>query len=119
MKRIDSIDFTRGLVMVIMALDHVRDFMHTSSLIQDPTNLQTTTAALFFTRLPMLFIQGFGFREFPFGVFKNGRPAAGSGVELPVIYLIWFCVILSLYPVCKWYGNYKAAHKDRKLLRYL
>ena len=69
--------------------------------------------------LIMLFIQGFSFREFQFGVFKNGRPAAGSGVELPVIYLIWFCVILSLYPVCKWYGNYKAAHKERVLLRYL
>lgn len=50
MKRINSIDTTRGLVMVIMALDHVRDFMHTTSMSQDPTNLQTTTILLFFTR---------------------------------------------------------------------
>ncbi len=50
MKRINSIDFTRGLVVVIMALDHVRDFMHTASLSQDPTNLQTTSPALFLTR---------------------------------------------------------------------
>src|SRR5664280_3118069 len=50
MKRINSIDTTRGLVMVIMALDHVRDFMHTTSMTQNPTNLQTTTTLLFLTR---------------------------------------------------------------------
>jgi hypothetical protein len=33
----------------------------------------------------MLFIKGFGLKELQFGVFKNGRPAAESGVELPVI----------------------------------
>jgi uncharacterized membrane protein len=36
--------------MIIMALDHVRDFLHTASATQDPTNLQTTTAILFLTR---------------------------------------------------------------------
>src|SRR5664280_1097090 len=49
-KRINSIDITRGLVMVIMALDHVRDFMHTASMTQNPTNLETTTTLLFMTR---------------------------------------------------------------------
>jgi len=49
-KRISSIDITRGLVMVIMALDHVRDFMHTTSMSQSPTDLQTTTILLFMTR---------------------------------------------------------------------
>ncbi|MDQ6480295.1 heparan-alpha-glucosaminide N-acetyltransferase domain-containing protein [Dyadobacter sp. LHD-138] len=50
MKRIDTIDFTRGLVMIIMALDHVRDLTHTTALSDDPTNLDTTTATLFLTR---------------------------------------------------------------------
>ena len=50
MKRINSIDITRGLIMIIMALDHVRDMMHVNSITQSPTNLETTSPALFFTR---------------------------------------------------------------------
>lgn len=50
MKRIYSIDFTRGVVMIIMALDHVRDLMHAPSIGQSPTDLTTTTPGLFFTR---------------------------------------------------------------------
>lgn len=36
--------------MIIMALDHVRDFMHVTAGVQSPTDLSTTTPALFFTR---------------------------------------------------------------------
>ena len=50
MKRIGSIDATRGIVMIIMALDHVRDLMHVNSITQGPTNLESTTPMLFFTR---------------------------------------------------------------------
>lgn len=49
-QRITSIDLLRGLVMVIMALDHVRDFFHVQGVTGDPTNLATTTPGLFFTR---------------------------------------------------------------------
>lgn len=50
MKRINSIDIVRGIVMVIMALDHVRDLVHVDSIGQSPTNLETTTPILFFIR---------------------------------------------------------------------
>jgi uncharacterized membrane protein len=48
--RIDSIDFLRGAVMIIMAIDHVRDYFHVSSFLHDPTNASTTTVGLFMTR---------------------------------------------------------------------
>ncbi|HXL55703.1 MAG TPA: heparan-alpha-glucosaminide N-acetyltransferase domain-containing protein [Chitinophagaceae bacterium] len=49
-QRIQSIDILRGAVMLIMALDHVRDFTHIHAMDQDPLNLATTTPVLFFTR---------------------------------------------------------------------
>jgi uncharacterized membrane protein len=48
--RIPAIDAVRGLVMVIMALDHVRDFIHRGAMSFQPTDLTKTSAALFFTR---------------------------------------------------------------------
>jgi len=50
MKRILSIDIVRGIVMIIMALDHTRDLIHISSITQQPTDLLTTSPVLFFTR---------------------------------------------------------------------
>jgi uncharacterized membrane protein len=46
--RLDSVDLLRGLVMVIMALDHTRDYFTAARF--DPTDLTRTSAALFFTR---------------------------------------------------------------------
>lgn len=49
-QRVLSIDILRGLVMVIMALDHTRDFFHNGAMAGDPMNAETTNIFLFFTR---------------------------------------------------------------------
>jgi uncharacterized membrane protein len=46
--RIEAIDVVRGVIMILMALDHVRDFFGNSGL--NPTDPATTTVPLFFTR---------------------------------------------------------------------
>jgi uncharacterized membrane protein len=46
--RLESIDVVRGVIMILMALDHTRDFFGVPG--QNPTNLATAGAALFFTR---------------------------------------------------------------------
>lgn len=67
----------------------------------------------------MLYLQGFSTKDFIFGPFQFGRPQQPSGLELGGVYLIWLALVISLYPICKWYVNYKTAHKDNKWLRYL
>lgn len=66
----------------------------------------------------MVFLQGFKSSDLLF-TFNFGRPKTGSGVELWSIYIIWICVVIALYPFCKWYGTYKKNHKEKKWLSYL
>jgi uncharacterized membrane protein len=48
--RLNSVDTVRGLVMVFMALDHVREFFHVYAKTLDPLDPARTWTALFFTR---------------------------------------------------------------------
>jgi len=34
------------------------------------------------------------------------------GYSLPVVYLIWMAVVLMLYPLCRWYGDFKRRHRS-------
>ena len=46
--RVDAVDVLRGVIMILMALDHTRDYFGNAAA--DPTNLATTSGALFLTR---------------------------------------------------------------------
>ncbi len=67
----------------------------------------------------VFFSQDFSWHDLGFAPFQLGRPQVPSGVELPMVYLLWVGLIVVLYPLCKWYGNYKALHPEKKWLRYL
>lgn len=46
--RVESVDLLRGMVMILMALDHTRDFLGITRI--SPTDLTHSTASLFLTR---------------------------------------------------------------------
>lgn len=48
--RLTGVDAVRGAVIVLMLLDHTRDFVHRGAQLADPLDLETTTPALFLTR---------------------------------------------------------------------
>ena len=49
-RRLQAVDALRGAVMILMALDHVRDFISSAAMSFSPTDLTRTTTSLFLTR---------------------------------------------------------------------
>ena len=39
-------------------------------------------------------------------------PPPDAGFDLPIIYLVWVLSVLALYPICRWFADYKARRKD-------
>jgi uncharacterized membrane protein len=54
----------------------------------------------------------------PYGSFIAGPPQ-GYGFSLPVVYVVWICIVLALYRPMKLYADYKRAHPEKTWLRYL
>jgi len=80
-KRVQSIDLLRGLVMIIMALDHVRDYFHRDAFLYDPTDLTQTSTILFFTRLithycAPVFVFLAGISAYLYGIKKSRKELA-------------------------------------------
>lgn len=63
--------------------------------------------------LAVMLLQGFSWAQLDFASGNFGRPkGVSSGVPLWAIYLIWTTVVVALYFPCRWYGKYKAEHKQ-------
>lgn len=58
-----------------------------------------------------------GLKGSPASLFKFSAP--GEGYSLAVVYVIWFAVVLLMYPICKAYDTYKTVHKQKWWLSYL
>ncbi len=69
--RIESIDLLRGVIMIVMALDHVRDFLGSQAI--SPTDLSATTVPLFFTRWVTHFCAPVFFFVMGTGAYLAGR----------------------------------------------
>lgn len=65
-------------------------------------------------------ITGFGASIFILDTWVTDVPEIkGFGFSLWVVYLIWVLLIIGLYPLCKWYENYKRNNRDKWWLSYL
>lgn len=89
-RRIQSIDIVRGVIMLIMALDHTRDFFHYLGINSDPTNLTNTTPILFFTRWITHFCA-------PNFIFLSGISAYLAGMKRSKIELSGFLIKRGLW----------------------
>ena len=99
--RIRSIDALRGLVILLMLVDHAREFFFIHAQVSDPMNLETTSPALFFTRLSAhlcapVFIALTGLGAWLYG---NGRGGGAVGARAASDFLLkrgLFLVVLEL-----------------------
>jgi uncharacterized membrane protein len=103
--RIASIDVMRGLVMLFMLVDHVREAIYLHMQVGDPMDVQSTDPALFFTRMlahmcapTFVFLTGLG--AWLYANPANGAPRSPSSflikrglllifLELTVINFAW------------------------------
>lgn len=69
--------------------------------------------------LLIIFIQGFHWQDIIFNNMHFARPQQPSGLPLWGIYIVWICVIIFMYPICKWYGRYKLSHPEKRWLSFL
>jgi hypothetical protein len=71
-------------------------------------------AAICFFARGHSFQEGFNTGQFPFFFV-----APGEGYNLWITYGVWLGVVILLYPLCKWYDNYKRNHREKWWLSYL
>ncbi|UAL11757.1 DUF1624 domain-containing protein [Caulobacter segnis] len=102
--RIRSIDALRGLVMLLMTVDHVREFFFIHAQVSDPMDVEKTEPALFFTRLAAhlcapVFVALTGLGAWLYGQKQGGAAAAAGfllkrglflvGLELTLVSFAW------------------------------
>src|SRR4030095_1389189 len=100
-QRIRSIDLLRGLIMIIMALDHVLDYFHADASLYRPNDLSKASAALFLTRwitnfCAPVFIFLSGTSAFLVGE-RKGKKALSIFLLTRGIWLIFLDLVVSIF----------------------
>ncbi|TPV59978.1 DUF1624 domain-containing protein [Aestuariibacter sp. GS-14] len=117
-KRIASIDILRGLVMLLMTVDHVRERFFYHLNVSDPMDIDTTSPQLFFTRITahfcapvFVFLTGLSAWLYANPPGKSSRSATGflfkRGVfiifiEIAVINWLWSGTYQTLWLQVMW-----------------
>lgn len=117
-KRIASIDILRGLVMLFMLVDHVRERVYYHNNVTDPMTLDTTSTELFFTRMTAhlcapVFVFLTGLSAWLYAHPNNKPPRSASSflfkrglfiilVEITLINFSWFGAYEILYLQVMW-----------------
>ncbi len=91
--RIASIDALRGLAILLMLVDHAREFFFIHAQVADPMDVTATSPALFFTRLTAhlcapVFVALTGLGAWLYGSKKGGAKAASEFLFKRGLFLI-------------------------------
>jgi len=78
--RIRSIDALRGLVILLMLVDHAREFFFIHAQVSDPMDVETTSPALFFTRMSAHLCAPVFVALTGLGAWLYGNKHAGGGI---------------------------------------
>ena len=116
--RISSIDVMRGLVIVLMLVDHVREKLYLHVPVSDPMDVANTSPDLFFTRMlahlcAPVFVFLTGMSAWLYSHPASGQPRSASGflfkrglflvvLEVTLINFAWFGTYTTLYLQVIW-----------------
>lgn len=106
-KRVENLDLLKGMVMVLMALDHIRDFFHLPAFLYDPSSLELTSLPIYFTR----FITHFCAPVFAFlagiSVFLMARKKEKSALSVFLLKRGFWLILLDITVISfGWYFNF-------------
>ncbi|MGV2871725.1 DUF1624 domain-containing protein [Colwellia sp. E150_009] len=112
-KRIASIDILRGLVMLLMLVDHVRERFFYHHNVTDPITIDETSTSLFFTRITAhfcapVFVFLTGLSAWLYAHPANKQPRSAQSFLLKRgLFIILIEVSLINF---SWFGNYNALY---------
>ena len=95
-RRVQSVDALRGAIMIVMAIDHIRDFIHAGAMRFSPTDLTQTTPAIFLTRFITYFCAPVFMLTAGIGAFLRLRRSTKKALSLFLLSRGLWLVVLEL-----------------------